>query len=332
MIDRVSSWIVKYRKILLILISIIAIGFPFVVTSKYIMRLVTLCMIYCTLAVSLNLMVGIMGQMSFGHAAFWGIGAYTAAILAKTYGFTNPIILVLSAIVAGLFGLLLSLPVMHLKGYYFTIVTMVFCQIIRIIEINWISLTNGPLGIMAIPKMEWFGTKIKGVTAYYFLILAILAFSTIVVVLIKNSRMGYAIQAIRDDDIAACAMGINIFKYKSITIVISSMLAGLAGGFYAIYSSYIDPNCFTNSVSNNILVMVIFGGMGNVLGSFIGASLLTILPEVLRGFSAYRQLVYGALLVILMLVRSEGLLGSVNFKYIRQKMDMDKETEGATHE
>ena len=328
MIEKLSTCMVRWRVPLLIAVAVIAAAFPLVVTSKYIMRIVIISLMYCMLAVSLNLMIGILGQMSFGHAAFWGIGAYTTAILTKTCGFTSPLVLVASAIMAGLFGLLLSLPVMHLKGYYFTIVTMVFCQIIRIVEINWMSLTNGPLGIMSIPKLVIFGHKIKGQVDNYYMILVLLVFTTVVVSRLTKSRTGYAILAIRDDDLAASAMGINVFKYKSLTIVIASMLAGLAGGFYAVYSSYIDPNCFTNAVSNNMLVMVIFGGLGNIFGSYLGAGLLTVLPEVLRGFSEYRQLVFGALLVLLMLVRSEGLFGSINFKYIRQRLDMRRTTGG----
>ena len=329
MIEKLSTFLVRRRVPLLIAVAVVALLFPQVITSKSILRIAILCLMYCMLAVSLNLMTGILGQMSFGHAAFWGIGAYTAAILAKTYGWTNPGVLIAGAVVSGLFGLVLSLPVMHLKGYYFTIVTMVFCQIIRIVEINWMSLTNGPLGIMSIPKIFIFGHKIKSQADYFYLALILLVLTTLIVVKLTNSRTGYAILAIRDDDLAAGAMGINVFKYKSMTIVLASMLAGCAGAFYAIYTGYIDPNCFTNAVSNNMLVMVILGGLGNVFGSFVGATVLTILPEALRGFSEYRQLVFGALLVVLMLVRSDGLFGSVNFKYIRQRLSLEKEMKAA---
>ena len=328
MIEKLSVRLVKYRLPLLLAVSIAALAFPMVFTSKYLIRIVILCLMYCMLSVSLNLMTGVLGQMSFGHAAFWGIGAYTAAILAKDLGWTGPEILLAAAVVAGLFGLLLSLPVMHLKGYYFTIITMVFCHIIRIIEINWMSLTNGPLGIMAIPKMSVFGYQIKSQSAYYYTILVLLVLTTVIVQKIIHSRMGYAILAVRDDDLAAGAMGINVFKYKVSAIVIASMLAGVAGAFYAVYTSYIDPSCFTNAVSNNMLVMVIFGGLGNMFGSFVGATVLTVLPEVLRGFSEYRQLVFGALLVILMLVRPEGLFGSVNFKYIGQRLSARRQKSG----
>ena len=190
------------------------------------------------------------------------------------------------------------------------------------------SLTNGPLGIMAIPKLSVFGYTIKTQPAYYYMILILLVLTTLLVNKIIHSRMGDAILAIRDDDLAAGAMGINVFKYKTLAIVIASMLAGVAGAFYAVYTSYIDPSCFTNAVSNNMLVMVIFGGLGNMFGSFLGATVLTILPEALRGFSEYRQMVFGAMLVILMLVRPEGLFGSVNFKYIGQRLSLKKSKRG----
>ena len=325
MIEKLSIQLVKYKLPLMIAVAVIALAFPWIVTSRYIMRIAILCLMYCMLCVSLNLMTGVLGQMSFGHAAFWGIGAYTSAILAKNLGFNGIGCLLAAAVIAGLFGLVLSLPVMKLKGYYFTIVTMVFCQIIRVIEINWMDLTNGPLGIMAIPKLSVFGYEISSQRASFYTMLILVALTTWIVHRVVHSRMGYAIQAVRDDDLAAGAMGINVFKYKVSAIVIASMLAGVAGGFYSVYSSYIDPSIFTNNASNNMLVMVIFGGLGNMFGSFLGATVLTVLPEVLRGFSEYRQLIYGALLVLLMLVRPEGLFGSVNFKYIGQRLSLRKE-------
>ena len=328
MIEKLSIQLVRYKLPLLIFVAVTAIAFPMVFTSKYVLRIAILCLMYCMLSVSLNLMTGVLGQMSFGHAAFWGIGAYTAAILTKTCGWDGLGVFAAAALTAGFAGLNLSLPVMHLKGYYFTIVTMVFCQIVRIVEINWMSLTNGPLGIMAIPKISVFSYTIKTQPAYYYMILILLVLTTLLVNKIIHSRMGDAILAIRDDDLAAGAMGINVFKYKTLAIVIASMLAGVAGAFYAVYTSYIDPSCFTNAVSNNMLVMVIFGGLGNMFGSFLGATVLTILPEALRGFSEYRQMVFGAMLVILMLVRPEGLFGSVNFKYIGQRLSLKKSKRG----
>ena len=270
-------------------------------------------------------MVGYLGQMSFGHAAFYGIGAYTAAILTVTYHVHFLIAFLAAGIVAGLFGLLLGLPVLKLKGYYFTIITMVFCEIIRVVELNWMSLTRGPLGIMAIPKPAIFGYVFSTPHRIYFFMLVLVVLSTLTVRNLMNSRIGYAILAIRDDELAAEAMGIHVFRYKMIVFIISSLMVGLAGAFYAAYTSYIDPSSFAAAQSNNMLVMVIFGGLGNTVGSFIGAIVLTVLPELLRGVSQYRQLIYGVLLVVLMMVKPQGLLGDVNFKYIRQRMEQKKE-------
>ena len=291
-----------------------------------------LMQMYVMITLSLNLMVGYMGQMSFGHAAFMGIGAYTAAILTTTYDVPFFVAFILAGVVAGLFGLLLGLPVLKLKGYYFTIITMVFCEIVRVVELNWMSLTRGPLGIMAIPKPSFLGFEITTPRQFYFMILVLVALSTLVVSNLMKSRVGYAILAIRDDELAAEAMGIHVFRYKMIVFILSSLLVGLAGAFYATYTSYIDPSSFAAAQSNDMLVMVIFGGLGNTVGSFIGAISLSILPEALRDLAQYRQLIYGVLLVLLMMVKPQGLLGDINFKYIRQRMEHREKSKEAANE
>lgn len=325
MLEKLSQKLVKYRFPLIALVLAFAVALPFLFPDKYTIRIATVILLYVMITLSLNLMVGYLGQMSFGHAAFYGIGAYTAAILTTTYDVPFLVAFMAAAIISGLFGLLLGLPVLKLKGYYFTIITMVFCEIIRVVELNWMSLTRGPLGIMAIPKPEIFGFVFKTPVRLYFFILVMVILSAWVVHRLMNSRIGYAILAIRDDELAAEAMGIPVFKFKMVVFIISSMMVGLAGAFYASYTSYIDPSSFAASQSNNMLVMVIFGGLGNTVGSFIGAICLTLLPELLRGLAQYRQLIYGVLLVVLMMVKPQGLLGDVNFKYIRQRMEKKRE-------
>ena len=298
--EKFCEKLVRYRVPLLILACVVAVAFPFVFPSKYFIRIGTVCLMYVMITLSLNLMVGYMGQMSFGHAAFMGIGAYTAAILTTTY----------------------DVP-------FFT---MVFCEIVRVVELNWMSLTRGPLGIMAIPKPSFLGFEITTPRQFYFMILVLVALSTLVVSNLMKSRVGYAILAIRDDELAAEAMGIHVFRYKMIVFILSSLLVGLAGAFYATYTSYIDPSSFAAAQSNDMLVMVIFGGLGNTVGSFIGAISLSILPEALRDLAQYRQLIYGVLLVLLMMVKPQGLLGDINFKYIRQRMEHREKSKEAANE
>ena len=327
MINKLWVFLASHKKRLILLAFLFALAFPWMFASKYLVRIGTVCLMYTMLALSLNLMVGFLGQMSFGHAAFWGIGAYTAAILVtRIPGCPAIVSFTAAAVMAGAFGLLLGLPVLKLKGYYFTIITMVFCEIIRLIELNWMSLTRGSLGIMAIAKPSFFGMKITTPHQFYYLILALLVLTVVVINHIMTSSIGQAVLAIRDDELAAAAMGINVFKYKMMIFIVSSMLAGLAGAFYAQYTGYIDPSGFSGVQSNEMLVMVIFGGLGNVLGSFIGAIGLSILPEMLRGLMQYRMFIYGALLVGLMLVRPDGLLGNVNFKYIGQRAENGGQT------
>jgi len=328
MLEKFCEKLVKHRVLLIALAFAAAVLLPFVFPDKYVIRIATVSLLYIMITLSLNLMVGFLGQMSFGHAAFYGIGAYTAAILLTRTEIPFLLAFLLAGVVAGLFGLLLGLPVLKLKGYYFTIITMVFCEIIRVVELNWMSLTRGPLGIMAIPKPEVLGFLFNTPQRLYFFMLLLVVLATLIVKNLMNSRIGYAILAIRDDELAAAAMGIPVFRYKMIVFVISSLLVGLAGAFYACYTSYIDPSSFAAAQSNNMLVMVIFGGLGNTVGSFIGAVVLTVLPEMLRGLMQYRQLIYGALLVVLMMVKPQGLLGDINFKYIRQRMMDKKEASG----
>lgn len=322
MLEKFCSWLYSKQKVLLPAVLVIALIFPQIIKNEYIMRIAIIALMYSMLAVSLNLMTGILGQMSFGHAAFWGIGAYTSAILSTRFGLGTEVTMIASAVVAGLFGILLGIPTLKLSGYYFTIVTMVFCEIIRVVELNWMSLTRGPLGILGIPRPSFFGLPLRSQTAYFHLILILLILTVVVVSNLSNSRIGYAIYAVRDDEIAAASNGINIFRVKIITFAVSAMLAGVAGSFFAHYQTYIDPSSFSGLQSNEMLVMVIFGGLGNVFGSIFGAITLSILPELLRGFAVYRQIIYGIMLVVMMLVRPMGLFGSVRFKYLGQRLTL----------
>ena len=324
MIERFSEFILIHKKPLLCLVAVIIIAFPFVFPSQYAVRIATIAFMYVILALSLNLISGMMGQVSFGHSAFFGIGAYAAALVVTRTNLNAEFSFLAAILLAGVFGALLGFPVLRLKGYYFTIVTMVFCEIIRIIELNWMSVTRGPLGIMAIKKPTFFGIALKSQKQLYFFAVFLVIIAYLIIRNLMDSRIGKAIKAIRDDELAASSMGIDVFKYKVMVFVIASMLAGLAGAFYAQYTGYIDPTNFSSVKSNEMLLMVIFGGLGSAFGSFIGAIVLTVIPELLRGLSIYRQLIYGALLVILMLVRPQGLFGTIDFKYLAQRMGIKK--------
>ena len=325
MLERIFQKFVKYKRILLPILLIFVAAFPLIFSTRYLIRLGTMCLLNVAITLSLNLMTGYMGQMSFGHAAFYGIGAYTGALIVTRLGLGSGVGFLAAMLVSGMFGLLVALPVARLSGMFLTLVTLGFCEIVRMVELNWTSLTRGPLGIIGIAKPSFFGLEINSATGIYYLMLVLLLFTLFVIRSIIESRLGRAIKALRDDQLAATAMGVPVFRYKVMVFVISSMLAGLCGAFYAQYSNYIDPSLFTTSVSTEMLTMVIFGGLGSIAGSVIGAVVLTALPELLRGFMEYRMVFYGLLIIVLMLIQPKGLFGNINFKYIQQRMNADSD-------
>jgi len=323
--QRFLNFCAKYGRIISWCLLVLAILFPLAVKSAYLIRLGITCLMYAAVAMSLNLVIGNLGQMSMGHAAFWGIGAYTAAILSTKFS-VDSVATVLSAIVVvGIFSLLLGIPVLKLKGYYLTVVTLGFCEIIRLVELNWSSLTRGALGISRIPAFRFFGITLKDKTAVFYIALVMLLFTIWVMRTLIQSKQGLAIMAIRDDEIAAASVGINVFFHKMLAFTVSGMIAGMMGAFYAHYASYIDSTLFTTGQSMNFAIFAIFGGLGSIPGAIGGTIALTVLPETLRFLDAYRTFLYGVIIVIIMLVKPDGILGKVNFTYIAQRLNMEKE-------
>ena len=272
--------------------------------SYYQITLYNIC-INIILAVSLNLIIGICGQFSLGHAGFMCIGAYSAAILVKSMpnmgGFAIGIVigLVISAIAA----LIVSIPTLRLRGDYLAIATLGFSEIIRIIVLN-MEITNGAAGITGIPQLTSWP-----------LLFIVMVLSIIIVTNFGRSRQGRACISIREDEIASEAMGVNTTKYKTMAFVICAMLASVAGALYACNFFVIQPDLFNFNKSIDILVMVVFGGMGSITGSLIAAIFIGILNTVLQSFSSIRMIIYGLALVGIMIFRPGGLLGTKEFTF-----------------
>jgi branched-chain amino acid transport system permease protein len=280
--------------------------------NPYYMDVLTKIGINVILAVSLNLINGYTGQFSLGHAGFMAVGAYTAAAITMNFGphvlppaasgFYNSATTVFffAALIAGglaaaLAGWLVGMPSLHLKGDYLAIVTLGFGEIIRVIFRNIESL-GGALGLNGIPPY----TNI-------FWVFGVAVLCTYVVVSMVHSTYGRGFIAVRDDELAAEAMGLNTTRYKIVAFVIGAFFAGMAGGLYGHYTLSIDPKGFDFMRSIEIVVMVILGGMGNTAGVIAAAVLLTLLPEWLRSFDQYRMVFYSLLLIVLMLTRPQGL-------------------------
>lgn len=288
---------------------------------EYLIHILIISGIYIILTLSLNLIVGYTGLASLGHIAFACVGAYTSSLLALNFGISPWLGLIAGAILASLLGLIIGYPSLRLKGDYLALATFGLGIIVYSIAKNWVSLTRGPMGLPGIPSFSLFGYEIADVWSYLVLVSVFVFITFLVIKNITNSPFGRVLKGIREDEIATMAMGKNITKYKLIVFVVGAFFAGIAGSLYAHYITFIDPSSFTVMESITILLMVVFGGMASLSGSFIGASVLIIFPELLRFLgmpssiaAPGRQMIYGLLLIVLMILRPQGLMGKFKFK------------------
>ena len=288
---------------------------------EYLLHILVITGIYIILTLSLNLILGYTGLPAFGHAAFSCVGAYTSSLLALQYGISPWIGLTLGACVAAVLGLLIGLPSIRLKGDYLALATFGFGVIVYSVAKNWVSLTRGPLGLPGIPGFTFFGMPLNSIISYLILVASFVLLTYVVIRRIVHSPFGRILRGIREDEIATLAMGKDVNRHKLQVFIIGALFAGIAGSLYAHYITFIDPSSFTVMESIVILLMVVFGGMGSLAGSFLGAAVLVILPELLRFLglpsaiaAPLRQMIYGLLLVILMLKRPQGLVGKYGFR------------------
>lgn len=286
----------------------------------YLLHILVVSGIYIILALSLNLIVGYTGLPALGHVAFSCVGAYTSSLLALKFGISPWVGLFAGAFLGALFGIAIGYPSIRLKGDYFALATFGFGVIIYSIAKNWVSLTRGPMGLPGIPGFSIFGYQLSKIWAYLLLVLIFVIITVFIIHRIVNSPFGRVLKSIREDEIAAKILGKNTTKYKLIAFVIGAIFASIAGSLYAHYITFIDPSSFTVMESITVLLMVIFGGMGSVSGSIVGAVTLVVFPEFLRFLgmpssiaAPMRQMIYGLLLVILMIKRPQGLIGKYRF-------------------
>jgi branched-chain amino acid transport system permease protein len=290
---------------------------PLIVSGSYWLQVFVLGEFLALIVMSLFLLSGLSGQISLGHAGFYAIGAYTSAILCTRLGISPWITIFIGAIAAGIVGLIIGYPSLRLRGPYFIISTVGFCEIVYLTVLNWTDLTRGPMGITGIPPLT--SIKLGGLVidfsqkiTFYYLLIVVIAIASFLVYNLVNSRTGNALKAIRDDDIAASCMGINLAYYKVLAFVISAMLAGLAGGLYAHFMRFVSPETFTLGESINYLVLLLVGGSASLLSAFLGGIGMSTLLESMRFLSGYRLIVYGVILVLVILFMPSGLAGLIH--------------------
>lgn len=315
-------------------VCVLVVAFPFTF-SMYQTNIMITALIYVIVGLGLNIVVGLAGLLDLGYVAFYAVGAYTYALLNHHFGLGFWMVLPIGAGMGFFFGILLGFPVLRLRGDYLAIVTLGFGEIIRLILENWNEFSFGPSGIANISRPGLFGIKLSLPQSYiylYFLMVALSLFTIFVVRRLQDSRIGRAWVALREDEVACQAMGIDKRKTKLTAFALGATWAGMGGVVFAAKTTFINPASFTIWESIIILCVVVLGGMGSVVGVILGALILILLPEYLRAFSEYRMLLFGIILVIMMVFRPGGIVSDVRRIYQFKGLDDENKTRSRNHE
>ncbi len=296
--------------------------------NRYLLDLGIMILTYVMLGWGLNIVVGLAGLLDLGYVAFYAVGAYSYALLAEHFGFSFWICLPLAGILASFWGILLGFPVLRLRGDYLAIVTLAFGEIIRLVLINWQSLTHGPDGITGVPRPSFFGlpfnndtggfadtfglqwSAIHRIVFLYYLILVLALITNLVTIRLRRLPIGRAWEALREDEIACRSLGINTTNTKLTAFAMGAMFAGFAGSFFATRQGFISPESFTFTESALVLAIVVLGGMGSQIGVAVAAAVMLGGFEFFREFAQYRMLVFGLAMVLIMIWRPRGLVAT----------------------
>ncbi|MFD2130020.1 branched-chain amino acid ABC transporter permease [Pseudogracilibacillus auburnensis] len=317
-----------YSKMGLIIGGIVLFFLPFLITNPYFIYVVNLILIYIILTLGLDLLVGYTGQVSLGHAGLFGIGAYSTALFSTKLDYSFWVTLPLATIITTMIGFVVGFIGLKLVEEYLVMATLAFGTILWLVFLNWSDLTGGPMGVSAIPApptirigsiLEYGFNKYID---YYPLFVAFVLLSIFVTRLIIRSGFGRACTAIRDDELAAQAMGIPVFKTKVVMFTISSAYCGVAGALYAHFLHVVSPETFAFAMSVTILTMVMIGGQGSIIGAILGATLLTVTSEALRSTPELRMMIYGLLIILVMMFFPRGIMGLMHLfkeKFIKNK-------------
>ncbi len=295
-----------YASLALIFAAVFAFGAAAPSEHIYYLQVMSLAGIVAIQAIGLNLLLGGTGQISLGQVGFMGVGAYTSGALLKLAGWPFLLGFAVAVAFAALLGLLVGYAALRLRGHYLAMATLAFGGIVFGL-IHEIELIGGPLGMLRIPPIDLFGWRFLSPQDKYLLIWAVTALAALAVISLLHSRVGRALAAIREDELAAAAMGIDVARYKIGVFVIAAILSGMAGAIYASYLGGVAPLRFSIIESIALLIVVVIGGLGSIAGSVAAAILLTVLPEFLRGYEAYRPIVYAVALVALIILFPGGL-------------------------
>jgi len=286
---------------------------PVMMPDNYFVTVVGITIgLHIILAVSLNLFMGFAGQISLGHAAFFGVGAYSSAILTTRYGLNAWLAMAIGLVVVAVLANLISRPILKLKGHYLAMATLGFGIIINIIMVQEVDWTGGPDGMSGVPALSLFGWEIDSDLKWYAVVAVVMLACVLISLNIISSRAGRALQAVHGSEIAAQTMSVDTARVKSQVFVVSALMASLAGSLFAHQQAFVSPDSFSFFFSIELVVMVVLGGMGSTFGAVFGAIVLTLLPELLVVFEDYEVLIFGAILMVIMIFLPQGLFVGIS--------------------
>ena len=291
------------------LFCLVVLALPLVLTSRYHLNVMVFAGIHVLLALGLNLVMGYTGQVSLGHAAFYGVGAYGSGVLTTKLGMDPWLAAVAALGISMVIALAIGIPSLHLQGYYLSVATLGFGIILHIAFVEMATLTGGPSGLVGIPELSLFGTPLNTDLRYYYLVWLVVGVTLAGAFRLVDSRLGRALRAIGADETAATLSGINTWATKVQIFVIAAGIASLGGSLYAHYITFLSPDSFGFMFSVELIVMVVVGGTRSIWGSVVGAVLLTVLPEYLRALQDYDVLVYGVIVIVVVMWAPSGVAG-----------------------
>ncbi len=293
-----------------VLIAIVVAIFPYVTDSSYHLRVAALVFIFSLAVLGLNLLMGFAGQVSLGHAGFFGIGAYAVAVAPTHFGVPSWLALIAGVAVAGLLAFVIGRPILRLKGHYLAVATLGMGILIAMVFTNEAKYTGGPDG-MAVPRLVLFGWVARGPANWYWISGVTLVLASLLAVNLIDSPTGRALRAIHDSEVASRVLGIDGARYKLIAFVLSAIYAAIAGAYLALFDGLVTPLTAGFLRSIEFVAMAVLGGLGSILGSIVGAALLTILPQALTVFHDYEHIALGLIMIVFMIFLRAGIVPSL---------------------
>lgn len=301
----------KRDYLLLFLFTLAVMAAPAAFKGGYLVNVLVFMGINTMLAVGLNLLLGLAGQISLGHASFFGLGAYLSGIMTATAGWNPWLTMAVAAVAVGLLAFCLGFPILKLKGHYLAMATLGFGVIVYIVFNETVAYTGGPSGLPGIPNLKLGGVTFDADLKNYYLVWSFTLVTMLLSINLAHSRIGRALRAIHDSEVASRVMGVNARLLKVQVFALSAVVSSVAGSLYAHTMTFISPASFGFNFSVELVTMVIIGGLGNIFGSFLGAAILTLLPEILRVMQDYDIVVYGLLLIVMTMFMPRGVAGGI---------------------